>query len=433
MADFILPELGENIASGDVVKINVNVGDTVSEDQTLFELETDKAVIEVPSSLSGEVQEIKMKVGDKVSVGQAVMVIAAGSTQEAVTQEPSSGESQLSEKESQSAEKSDVSPEAEVVNKVQEMPVQTKPIETNKTVSQANATPSVRRLAREIGVDIEAVQGTGNKGRITLEDVKNHARELNTKAKKQSGGGAPVQDLPDYTKWGDIERKPMSSVRRATAHHLSNAWYVPHVTQFDKADITELERLRKTFGKRAEKAGGKLTLTTIVLKVISSALKVFPQFNASVDMKTDEIVYKKFFNIGVAVDTDRGLLVPVVRDVHKKNIIELSVDLNNIAAAARDRKLKIEDMQGGCFTISNLGGLGGTYFTPIVNVPEVAILGLSRGRKEPVYIEGEFQPRLMLPLSLSYDHRIIDGADAVRFLRWVAEALEQPFLMDLEG
>jgi pyruvate dehydrogenase E2 component (dihydrolipoamide acetyltransferase) len=226
----------------------------------------------------------------------------------------------------------------------------------------------------------------------------------------------------------------MRAIRRATARHLSYAWStIPHVTQQDKADITSLEQLREKFGKRAEEAGGKLTVTAIAVKIIASALKHFPQFAASIDMAREEVVYKKYCHIGIAVDTERGLLVPVIRDADQKNLIQLSVELSQLAEKARTGKLTPAEMEGGVFSITNLGGIGGTSFSPIVNAPEVAILGLSRGRQEPVFISGIFQPRLMLPLSLSYDHRLIDGADAARFLRWVADAFEQPFLLPLEG
>jgi pyruvate dehydrogenase E2 component (dihydrolipoamide acetyltransferase) len=226
----------------------------------------------------------------------------------------------------------------------------------------------------------------------------------------------------------------MRGVRRKTAEHLAQAWItIPHVTQHDKADITDLEQLRARFSPKAEEAGGKLTITAIALRVCASALKIFPQFNASVDMSREEVVYKQYINIGVAADTERGLLVPVVRDADKKNIIELAVELAQISVKARNKKLTPEEMEGGTFTITNLGGLGGTFFTPIVNWPEVAILGMSRSHMEPVWINGKFEPRMMLPLSLSYDHRLIDGADAVRFLRWVVEALEQPFLLSVQG
>jgi pyruvate dehydrogenase E2 component (dihydrolipoamide acetyltransferase) len=226
----------------------------------------------------------------------------------------------------------------------------------------------------------------------------------------------------------------MRAIRRKTAEHMATAWAtVPHVTQGDKTDITDLEHLRQRYAKRVEAAGGKLTVTAIALKVIASALKVFPQFNASIDVANDEVVLKKYVHIGVAVDTENGLLVPVIRDVDQKNIVQLSVELQGLAEKAKARKLSLEEMEGGSFTISNLGGIGGTYFTPIVNVPEVAVLGISRASTEPVWKDGQFVPRLMMPLSLSYDHRVIDGADAIRFLRWVCEALEQPFVMSLQG
>ncbi len=226
----------------------------------------------------------------------------------------------------------------------------------------------------------------------------------------------------------------MRAIRRKTAEHLSAAWAtIPHVTQFDLADLTGLEELRKKYARQVEAAGGNLTVTSIAVKVAAAALRVFPQFNASIDMAADEIIVKKYVNIGVAVDTDRGLLVPVIRDADRKNIVQLSVELVQLSQKARTHKIALEDMQGGCFSISNLGGIGGTYFTPIVNAPEVAILGLSRARTEPIYKDGGFEPRLMLPLSLSYDHRAIDGADGIRFLRWIAEALEQPFLLSLQG
>ncbi|MCP5463947.1 MAG: 2-oxo acid dehydrogenase subunit E2 [Deltaproteobacteria bacterium] len=446
--DYKIPELGENIESGDVVKVSVSVGDAVKKDQTLLELETDKAVVEVPSDRDGTVKEILIKEGDKVSVGQVAFKIEGGAAsaqapeekappqkeivqetvQEVVKEEPQKPAPQQ-EVPKQAEQKSEpVVAKQEAAQEIPEAPVVKS--SSGKTVA---ASPSVRRLAREIGIDLDSITGTGPGGRIIIEDVKQHARRINTSAKAEEVAKKSNESLPDFSKWGQVERQPMTAVRRKTARHLSEAWVAPHVTQFEKADITELEKLRKNFGKRAEAAGGKLTMTVIVLKIVASALKVFPQFNASVDMSTDEIIYKKYFNIGVAVDTDRGLLVPVIRDVEKKNILQLAKELGEKAVAARDRKLSLDDMQGGTFTITNLGGIGGTAFTPIVNAPEVAILGLSRGNIEPVYKDGEFQPRLMLPLSLSYDHRLIDGADAMRFLRWIAEALQQPFLMDLEG
>ena len=240
--------------------------------------------------------------------------------------------------------------------------------------------------------------------------------------------------MPDFQKWGEVERQPWTNIRRTTSEHLSYAWTaIPHVTQFDKADITNLETLRKKYRDSVEKAGGNLTVTAMLVKVLATAVRQFPQFNASLDTERGEIVYKRYINIGVAVDTDRGLLVPVIRDADRRNITDIAIELNQLAARARDRKLSLDEMSGGSMSISNLGGIGGTYFTPIVNWPEVAILGVSRGSTEPVWVNGSFEPRQMLPLSLSYDHRVIDGADAIRFLRWVVEAIEQPFLLSLIG
>jgi len=291
----------------------------------------------------------------------------------------------------------------------------------------------VRRVARELGVEIGEVRGSGPGGRVSEEDVKAYVRGI-TRGEAGAAATGGLEALPDFSRWGEVERQPMRAVRRSTAAHLSRAWStIPHVTHHDRADITQLDRLRQQYGPKVEARGGKLTVTAVALKIVASALRAFPQFAASVDMAREEVVYKKYCHIGVAVDTDRGLLVPVIRDVDKKNISELSVELAAAAERARSRKLAAEDMEGGVFTITNLGGIGGTAFSPIINSPEVAILGISQASLEPVFLDGRFEPRLMLPLSLSYDHRLIDGADAARFLRWVAEALEQPFLVLFQG
>ena len=302
----------------------------------------------------------------------------------------------------------------------------------------APASPAVRRLAREIGVDVNSVQGSGAGGRITQEDVKEHARRILSSVGLAGAAGPAMarggRPLPDFQKWGEIDRQPWSNIRRATAEHLSYAWTtIPHVTQFDKADVGAMEELRKHFKEKVAKAGGNLTITAMLVRVLATAVRKFPQFNASIDTERGEIVYKKYVNVGVAVDTDRGLLVPVIRDADTKNIMEIAIELQKLAEKAREKKLSLEEMSGGGISISNLGGIGGTAFTPIVNWPEVAILGVSRASTEPVWINNAFQPRPMLPLSLSYDHRVIDGADAMRFLRWVAEAIEQPFLLSLIG
>jgi len=286
-------------------------------------------------------------------------------------------------------------------------------------------------------VDITQVTGTGPGGRISMDDIKGFARQVNTDVRGLTVRQADVtvqEALPDFTRWGEVERAAMTSVRRRTAEHMAYAWTtIPHVTQFDKVDITELERLRKKHAPRVERMGGKLTITAMVLKVIAAALKQFPQFNASLDAPNNEIVYKKYYNIGVAVDTDRGLLVPVIHNVDQKNMIQLSIELTQMAERARTRKTTLDEMQGGTFTVTNLGGIGGTAFTPIVNAPEVAILGISRTQIEPLFVDGKFEPRTILPLALSYDHRVIDGAGGARFLRWIIEVIEQPFLLFLEA
>jgi pyruvate dehydrogenase E2 component (dihydrolipoyllysine-residue acetyltransferase) len=307
----------------------------------------------------------------------------------------------------------------------------------------APAAPSVRRMARELGVDVNKVPGSGPAGRISVDDVTAYAKQLLTGASRAGAAGATVP-LPDFSRWGEVERQPMRAVRRKTAEHLSAAWAtIPHVTQCDLADVTGLEELRKKHAKEVEAAGGNLTVTAIAVKVVAAALRRFPQFNSSVDLDAGEIIYKKYVNIGIAVDTDRGLLVPVIRNADQKNIVQLAVEIAQLSEKARNRKIALEELQGGCFSISNLGGIGGTYFTPIVNAPEVAILGISRASWQPVVSERgpgpasgdevSFVPRLMLPLSLSYDHRAIDGADGIRFLRWIVEALEQPFVLALHG
>jgi pyruvate dehydrogenase E2 component (dihydrolipoamide acetyltransferase) len=449
-AEFKLPELGENIEQGDLVRLMIAPGTRVSEGQPVMELETDKAVVEVPSSVSGVVKEIRVKEGDKVKVGQVIFTLEGGAAPQPAKPAPEpvehvSGQQaarlafHLAMKAEGKTEEQALPPD----QPIQAPPTFTMPVQLGKVAGTEQrdpvpAAPHVRRLAREIGLDIYNVTGTGPGGRITEDDVKAFAKATLTAA--VSAAQAPQAarffepKLPDFTKWGKVERVSMRGVRRKTAEHLREAWVtIPHVTQHDRADITELEQLRARFAPRAEEAGGKMTVTAIALKVCASALKVFPQFNASIDMEKEEIVYKQYIGIGVAADTDRGLLVPVIRDVDKKNIVELAAELSQLSKKARDKKLTPDEMEGGTFTITNLGGIGGTAFTPIVNHPEVAILGLSRGRMEPEWINGKFEPRLILPLSLSYDHRLIDGADAARFLRWIAEAFEQPFLLSVQG
>jgi pyruvate dehydrogenase E2 component (dihydrolipoamide acetyltransferase) len=450
-SEFKLPELGENIDSGDLVRLMISPGSRVSEGQPVMELETDKAVVEVPSNVSGVVREVQVKEGDKVKVGTVIFTLEGGATEPAEAPRKHEPVEHISGQQAarlafHMAMKAEGKTEEQALPPDQPMtfaPTFTMPVQLGKVAGTehrdpAPAAPHVRRLARELGVDIHEIAGTGPGGRISEDDVKLHAKSKIAAAAEAAqsprAGHFAEPELPDFTKWGKIERVSMRGVRRRTAEHLAEAWNtIPHVTQQDRADITELEQLRARFAPRAEEAGGKMTVTAIALKVCASALKVFPQFNASIDMGKEEIVYKQYIHIGVAVDTDRGLLVPVIRDVDKKNIVELAAELTQLSKKARDRKLTPEEMSGGTFTITNLGGIGGTGFSPIINHPEVAILGLSRSRMEPEWVNNKFEPRLILPLSLSYDHRLIDGADAARFLRWIAEAFEQPFLLSVQG
>jgi pyruvate dehydrogenase E2 component (dihydrolipoamide acetyltransferase) len=470
VTEFKVPELGENVAGGDVMRVMVNVGDTVAHDQPILELETDKATIEVPSTVTGTVKEVRVKKGDKVKVGAVVLTVdegpaggngASGGKGAATAEEkpaaaPPAQKADAPPAESKPAPESRDSKILSMPPRVAQEPSASAPVApTDKPARQDNgdrgpvaaASPAVRRLAREIGVNVDEVQGTGPGGRISQDDVKEHARRILSSVPSSGGSGAVMgaraaRALPDFQKWGDIERQAWTNIRRATAEHLAYAWNaIPHVTQFDKADASALENLRRTFKEQIANAGGSLTVTAMLVKILAMAVKKFPQFNASIDAERGEIIFKKYVNIGVAVDTDRGLLVPVVRNADRKNIAEISIEINQLAAKARDRKLTLDEMSGGGISISNLGGIGGTYFTPIVNWPEVAILGVSRTLTEPVWTpssdaqggNGQFEPRQMLPLSLSYDHRVIDGADAMRFLRWVVEAIEQPFLLSLIG
>ena len=369
--EFNLPELGEDIDAGDVVALLVSVGDAIEVDQPVLEIETDKAAIEIPSSVSGTITAIHVEEGGIVEVGKPILTVD--------TEGAGAG--------------------------------RTEPVETPQKIAPAPKVVSPPPTIEEKQEETPAIV-----------------------AAKTQPTTETTEPLPDFSKWGEIERAAMGGIRRATAKHMAMAWAtIPHVTNFDKADITELEKLRKQHASKIETAGGKLTITAILLKIVAGALKQFPQFCASVDMERAEIIYKRYYHIGVAVDTSQGLLVPVIRNVDQKNITELATELNQAVEKAKNRKLGLEEMQGGTFTISNLGNIGGTNFAPIINSPEVAILGVSRSRIEPVFINDQFQPRLMLPLSLSYDHRLIDGADAARFLCRLVNVLENPFLLALEG
>ncbi|MCR4336530.1 MAG: 2-oxo acid dehydrogenase subunit E2 [Candidatus Omnitrophica bacterium] len=428
--DIRLPEVGENIKGGTVVKVSVSVGDQVKKDQDLLELETEKASFPVPSPTAGVVKEILVKEGQEVKVGTVVIRL------ETTDSAPVSAGAQ--EKQPAATNASAPTTTTSTTSPTEPSPVNHVSLATSApttrtsspTHSTANvpAAPSIRRLARELGINLIQVPGSGPQGRISKDDVKAFAKSI-----LQSGGGAATvaqRSLPDFAKWGNVRREKMNNIRKKTAEHMTYCWStIPHVTQFDKADITDLEKLRKQHSTPER----KLTITPFLMKILAAALKNFPQFNASIDLTTQEIVLKDYIHIGVAVDTPRGLVVPVIRDVEKKSILQIADELNATAERIRAGKITLDELQGGSMTVTNLGGIGGTAFTPIVNWPEVAILGISRGSYEPVYTNNQFIPRLMLPLSLSYDHRVVDGADGARFLKWVCEAIQQPLLMELDG
>ncbi len=409
LIDIFLPELGENITEGTVSKVLVKAGDVLKKGQNILEMETNKAVLEVPSQHNGVIKEILVKAGATIKVGQAIFKIESGASPAAAIAKAAPASAEML---SRSDPAGRPAPAPAMQAPTVHMPVR----------KDVHAAPSVRLFAREIGIDIAQVPGTGSGGRISTDDVKAYAKSIITGGAGPTFGGTQPS-LPNFGKWGNVRREPMNNVRRKTAEHLSHAWQtIPHVTQFDKTDITELEQLRKNLAGQ----GKKLSITPFLVKVTAVALKHFPQFNASVDMAANEIVYKDYCNIGVAVDTDRGLLVPVVKNADQKTVLQIADELTALAERARARKTTIEEMQGGTFSISNLGGIGGTFFVPIVNWPEVAILGVSRGVVEQVYVQDRFAARLMLPLSLSYDHRVIDGADGARFIRFIAETLQNP-------
>lgn len=425
--EFKLQALKENVEIVEVNAIKVNVGDIVTKDQPLVEVQADKAALEVPSPSAGKITQILIKQGDQVKIGQLIFVIDPASAGAAVA---SSSSPPVSQKTPMAAPIHAPAPihASAVAHTAAAAPVatatamKTAPIvlshDDNKVIP---AGPSTRRIARELGVNLGHVSGTGRHGRVSEDDVRSFVRGSGSNG--SSGGSISVPPLPRFEDFGTVERQPMSAIRRATAKQMSLSWsIVPHVTQSDLSDITDFEAFRKSQTK-----GPKLTISAFAMKAVVVLLKEYPVFNSSIDVAGNQIIHKKFYNIGVAVDTENGLLVPVIRDVDKKSIAVLAEELTSIAERARQRKLDSKDLTGGTFTITNLGGIGGTGFTPIVNYPEVAILGISRGRLEPVVHNGEIVPRLMMPLSLSYDHRVIDGAIAARFTRRLAEMLENPY------
>jgi pyruvate dehydrogenase E2 component (dihydrolipoamide acetyltransferase) len=454
MSDITLPELGEGIDEATIINIFVSPGDTIRKEQSVIEIETDKAALELPSPVDGTISEMLVSNGDVIKIGDLIAKVAEGeapSKEKTPIKEKKKEEPKIVEKAKEDAEeiedepvkevklKKEKTPEADTKNKEEiAEPDNVVSIVKDENKVSAPASPSTRKLARELGIDINSIPGTDPGGRISSDDVikyaKNLIANLETTADTHRGTYQPnIPALPDFSKWGEIEKKKMGTVRRLTAENLTMAWTIPHVTNHDRADITELDQLRKMNKQKAKDAGGNLTITPILIKIVSSALKVFPEFNASIDMESNEIIYKKFVNIGFAVDTERGLFVPNIQNADKKNIIDIAVELSDISERTRNKKITPDELKGSTFTVSNLGGIGGTYFSPIIYYPDVAILGVSKSSFEPVYIDGKFEPRLMMPLSLSYDHRVIDGAAAARFLTWLVKALEEPFQILFEG
>ncbi len=394
ITDVLVPDIG-GATNVDVIDVLVKPGDQVNVEDALITLETEKASMDVPSPFTGTVKELKLKVGDKAEEGSLILTMEAEGAPETKAEEKPT---------------------------VAEKPAAAKPAPEPAPVpaGDVHAGPAVRRLARELDINLNQVRGTGSKGRITKEDLKAAL------GGGGSGMGLAVAPAPaiDFSKFGEVEIQPLNKIKRFAGKNVHRSWVtVPHVTQFAEADITEMEAFRKTQKASAEAQGLKLTPLVFIMKAVISSLKAYPQFNASLDASGENLVLKKYFNLGVAVDTPNGLVVPVVRDVDKKGFFDLAKELGAISTKARDKGLMPQDMQGSCFTISSLGGIGGTAFTPIVNTPDVAILGLSRSSMKPVYQDGQFVPRLMLPLSLSYDHRVIDGADGARFVMYLAQRL----------
>lgn len=421
--EFKLPAVGENVDKADVGNVAVKEGDEVTAGQVVMEIETDKAVFDLPCPHAGKVTKVLVKQGETVKVGQPLLELLAadGSATGSAPEKAHPPASQPA------ATQPAPAPKAATATATMPRPE----VSAQKTGSNgeaklpAPAGPATRRLARELGVDLFQVKGSGPNGRITQEDVQGYVKQrLSAPA---TASGPVIPPLPDFSQHGPVERLPLNKIGKMSAANLSLSWQVvPHVTQHEMVDITELEAGRKRFGSRNESAP-KVTMTVLAVKAIVTVLKAFPNFNASFDSATNEIIHKKYYNIGVAVDTEQGLLVPVIKDADKQTVVELAAGLTDLSVKARARKLAPGDMQGGTFTITNLGGIGGSFFTPIVNYPEVAILGMSRAVQQYVLIDGKPEIRLMMPLSLSYDHRVVNGADAARFIVKLASLLADPF------
>ncbi len=422
-----LPDIGD-FKDIDVIEVLIHPGDSVEKDESIITLESDKATMEIPSPVSGKVHNVIVSVGDRISEGDPIAEVELDESS-AKSEEPTASSDKA--KPETPAKGSPVEPSAAVPGPAAPAaPVHREPpvaLDVPPHGTPAHASPAIRRFARELGVDIGQVTGSGPKGRILKEDVQQFVKTALAGGARPAatGAGLSLPQMPevDFSQFGEIEAQPLGRIKKISGAHLHRSWItVPHVTQFDESDITDLEAFRKSLAKEAEKKGLRLTPLVFIMKAVVSALQAFPQFNASLSPDGESLILKKYFHIGIAVDTPNGLMVPVIRDVDQKGIYELSAELAETAQRARDGKLTPRDLQGGSFSISSLGGIGGTQFTPIVNAPEVAILGVARARMQPVYQpDGSFQPRLMLPLALSYDHRVIDGAEGARFMNHLSQ------------
>jgi len=428
MVEVKVPDIGD-FDDVEIIEVLVAVGDVVAEEDSLITVETDKATMEIPSSHSGTVKEIKVKLGDTISKGGLVVVLDSSGEAAEVKEEAPTPVSEVAAEPVAAAEAPKPAPKSAQASLAPlDKPSPTANIDP-VSFKNAHASPALRKFARELGVDLTEVSGTGRNARILKEDVQAFVKQImETGGRSNSAGGSAlgVDPMPeiDFSKFGEVETKPLSKINKLTGKFLHRNWVtIPHVTQFDEADITSLEAFRKQLNKEHEKEGIKFTMLSFIMKAVAVGMKKYPRFNSSLDPSGENLIMKNYFNIGVAVDTPDGLVVPVVRDVDTKSLIDISKELREISIKARDKKLKPSDMQGGSMSISSLGGIGGTKFTPIVNAPEVAILGVSKAEMKPVWNGSEFEPKLMCPLSLSYDHRVIDGADGARFVVYVSHML----------
>ena len=436
----LVPDIG-NFKDVEIIEVMVKAGDAVRAEDSLITIETDKATMDVPAPFSGVVKELKIKKGDKVSEGTLIALIEASG--EAATQIPPAPPSTKGGMDATTSAPAAPVPAAPITPPLAKGGQGGIPAPVENFGNKVHASPSIRRFARELGVNLPRVTGSGIKGRVTKNDVQNFVKAAlalregggeasgypsaySLRVQPRGAGGLQVAEMPtvDFAQFGAIESKPLSRIRKLSGAWLHRNWVsIPHITQHDEADITEMESFRKQIGEEYAAQGIKITPLAFLLKAVMEALQQFPDFNASLDADGENLILKKYFHIGVAVDTPDGLMVPVLRDVNQKGIVQLAKELAEISGRAREKKISAAEMQGGCFTISSLGGIGGTAFTPIINAPEVAILGVSRSSMKPVWKDGEFVPRLMLPLSLSYDHRVIDGAAGARFTAYLAQVL----------